>query len=52
MKIVIVSDTHMPGKGRGLPPILQKDLMESDLIIHGGISGPMMYIWNSWGTGN
>ncbi|WP_201716243.1 metallophosphoesterase family protein [Rossellomorea arthrocnemi] len=36
MKIVIVSDTHLPGKGKELPAILQKDLMESDLIIHGG----------------
>ncbi|MGG3916090.1 metallophosphoesterase family protein [Rossellomorea vietnamensis] len=39
MKIVIVSDTHMPRKGRGLPHILQKDLKESDLIIHGGDFG-------------
>lgn len=36
MKIVIVSDTHMPRKGRDLPFLLKKDLMESDLIIHGG----------------
>ena len=36
MKIVIVSDTHLPRKGRGLPAHLHKDLMESDLIIHAG----------------
>ncbi|CAN7364845.1 metallophosphoesterase family protein [Rossellomorea sp. LjRoot5] len=36
MKIVIVSDTHMPRKGRSLPDPLQKDLTDSDLIIHGG----------------
>ncbi|MFI8687409.1 metallophosphoesterase family protein [Rossellomorea sp. NPDC077527] len=36
MKIVIVSDTHMPRKGRELPRTLQKDLLESHLIIHGG----------------
>ncbi|PFA70745.1 YfcE family phosphodiesterase [Bacillus sp. AFS015802] len=36
MKIVIVSDTHMPRNGRGLPDRLQQDLTECDLIIHGG----------------
>lgn len=36
MKIVIVSDTHMPRKGRGLPEPLRNDLMDSDLIIHVG----------------
>ncbi len=36
MKIVIVSDTHMPRKGRELPEALIEDLKSSDLIIHGG----------------
>jgi uncharacterized protein len=36
MKIIVVSDTHMPKKRRGLPEILKEDLMSSDLIIHAG----------------
>ena len=36
MKIVIMSDTHMPKKGRGFPSQLIEDLESSDLIIHAG----------------
>ncbi|BCB04340.1 metallophosphoesterase family protein [Bacillus sp. KH172YL63] len=36
MKIVVVSDTHMPKKGKGLPEPLVNDLKTCDLIIHGG----------------
>ncbi|RBO99681.1 metallophosphoesterase [Rossellomorea aquimaris] len=36
MKIIVVSDTHMPKKRRGLPEILKEDLRKSDLIIHAG----------------
>ncbi|MGM0827917.1 MAG: metallophosphoesterase family protein [Bacillota bacterium] len=36
MKIIVVSDTHMPKKRRGLPEILKDDLRKSDLIIHAG----------------
>lgn len=36
MKIIVVSDTHMPKIRRGLPGILKEDLKKSDLIIHAG----------------
>ncbi|WP_044336644.1 metallophosphoesterase family protein [Rossellomorea aquimaris] len=36
MKIIVVSDTHMPKIRRGLPEILKEDLKKSDLIIHAG----------------
>ncbi|WP_409293167.1 metallophosphoesterase family protein [Peribacillus sp. SCS-37] len=36
MKIVVLSDTHMPRKGRSLPVQLKADLENCDLIIHGG----------------
>ncbi|MEB1809287.1 MAG: metallophosphoesterase [Bacillaceae bacterium] len=36
MKIVVVSDTHMPRKAKELPPRLLRDLKTADLIIHAG----------------
>ncbi|MGM0845337.1 MAG: metallophosphoesterase family protein [Bacillota bacterium] len=36
MKIVVVSDTHMPKKGEDLPLPLINELKQADLIIHGG----------------
>ncbi|TYS18780.1 metallophosphoesterase family protein [Rossellomorea vietnamensis] len=36
MRIVVVSDTHMPNRGRGLPAPLKMELNNADLIIHGG----------------
>lgn len=36
MKIIVVSDTHMPKKRRGLPEILKEDLRNGNLIIHAG----------------
>ncbi|MCA0988245.1 metallophosphoesterase family protein [Guptibacillus algicola] len=36
MNIIIISDTHMPRKGKSLPLSLVKELEQSDLIIHAG----------------
>src|SRR5690625_1302200 len=36
MKVVIVSDTHIPKKGHNLPTRLLKELGTADHIIHGG----------------
>jgi uncharacterized protein len=36
MKIVVLSDTHIPKKAKGFPPKLVSDLQEADLIIHAG----------------
>lgn len=36
MRIVILSDTHMPKRGKQLPPRLVQELETSDLIIHAG----------------
>ncbi|TYR80462.1 YfcE family phosphodiesterase [Priestia megaterium] len=36
MKIVIVSDTHIPKRAKKLPDRLIKELHESDLILHAG----------------
>ncbi|WP_409299024.1 metallophosphoesterase family protein [Peribacillus sp. SCS-26] len=36
MKIVVLSDTHMPRKGRVLPDQLKTELGNCELIIHGG----------------
>ncbi|MFX3632806.1 MAG: metallophosphoesterase family protein [Candidatus Pristimantibacillus sp.] len=36
MKIVVVSDTHMPRMAKGLPERLVKELVTADLIIHAG----------------
>lgn len=36
MKIVIVSDTHMPRMAKKLPPALQQHLLNADAIIHAG----------------
>jgi putative phosphoesterase len=35
-KVVVVSDTHMPGRARKLPPVLVADLEKADLILHAG----------------
>ncbi|MGP4108499.1 metallophosphoesterase family protein [Virgibacillus sp. L01] len=36
MKIIVVADTHMPGKGKQLPARLVKELESAELIIHAG----------------
>ncbi|CAM4008528.1 metallophosphoesterase family protein [Mesobacillus thioparans] len=36
MKVVVVSDTHMPKKAKQLPMILKRDLEDCDYIIHAG----------------
>ncbi|TWE08272.1 hypothetical protein FB550_101290 [Neobacillus bataviensis] len=36
MKIVIISDTHMPRRAKGLPARLKEELSDTDLIIHAG----------------
>ena len=36
MKVVVISDTHMPRKAIQLPRILKRDLEECDFIIHAG----------------
>jgi uncharacterized protein len=36
MKITVLSDTHMPRRGKGFPEALVKDMEESELIIHAG----------------
>jgi uncharacterized protein len=36
MKLVVLSDTHMPKKAKHLPRIMMKDLETADYIIHAG----------------
>jgi uncharacterized protein len=36
MKIMVLSDTHIPKKAKGFPTKLVSDLQEADLIIHAG----------------
>ncbi|WP_462409806.1 metallophosphoesterase family protein [Neobacillus sp. Marseille-QA0830] len=36
MKIIVLSDTHMPKRAKELPDRLTKELKEADLIIHAG----------------
>ncbi|GLX70728.1 metallophosphoesterase family protein [Paenibacillus glycanilyticus] len=36
MKIIVVSDTHMPRMAKALPPRLLAELANADLIIHAG----------------
>lgn len=36
MKIVVVSDTHMPRMAKKIPSVLEKDLQSADYIIHAG----------------
>ncbi|CEG27511.1 metallophosphoesterase family protein [Bacillus sp. B-jedd] len=36
MKIIVLSDTHMPKKAKELPSCLIQDLKTADLIIHAG----------------
>ncbi|WP_066048715.1 metallophosphoesterase family protein [Robertmurraya korlensis] len=36
MKIVVISDTHMPKKAKALPHQVVTELQKSDLIIHAG----------------
>jgi uncharacterized protein len=36
LKIVVISDTHIPKRGQELPPSLIQELKDADLIIHGG----------------
>jgi len=34
--VIVISDTHMPGRARRLPPGLVADLEKADLIVHAG----------------
>jgi uncharacterized protein len=36
MRIVVISDTHMPKRGKNVPKPLAKELTGADLIIHAG----------------
>ncbi|MBP1949651.1 metallophosphoesterase family protein [Virgibacillus litoralis] len=36
MKIIVVADTHMPGKSKQLPSRIVKELGSAELIIHAG----------------
>ena len=36
MNVVVMSDTHMPGRAQRLPPPLVADLELADLIVHAG----------------
>ena len=36
MNVVVISDTHMPGRARRLPRALVADLERADLIVHAG----------------
>ena len=36
MKIVVLSDTHLPKRKKGLPARLLKELQDSDMILHAG----------------
>src|SRR5438128_613430 len=36
MRVIAISDTHMPGRARRLPPALVADLERADLIVHAG----------------
>ena len=36
MRIAVISDTHMPGRGRALPPPCLERLGAADLIVHAG----------------
>lgn len=36
MKVIVISDTHMPRMAKGLPPRLKEDLKTAELILHAG----------------
>jgi len=36
MRVIVLSDTHMPGRARNLPARLIADLETADLIVHAG----------------
>ena len=36
MTIVVISDTHIPGKAKSLPQILYNEIEKCDHIIHAG----------------
>ena len=36
MKIVIISDTHIPSRGKELPKIILEEIEKSDILIHCG----------------
>jgi putative phosphoesterase len=36
MKIIVISDTHMPKRAKSLPNRLLEELKDADLIIHAG----------------
>ena len=41
MKIIVLSDTHMPHRSKTLPSRLVQELKDSDLILHAGD-------WTDW----
>jgi len=36
VKLVLMSDTHMPGRGRSLPPRLWQAIEDADVVVHAG----------------
>ncbi len=36
MRVAVISDTHMPGRGRALPEACLARLRDADLIVHAG----------------
>lgn len=36
MRIIVLSDTHIPDRGDDLPLIVEKECMKADMIIHAG----------------
>ena len=36
MKVIVISDTHMPRMAKSLPPRLKEELRTADLILHAG----------------
>ncbi|MEO0231736.1 MAG: metallophosphoesterase family protein [candidate division WOR-3 bacterium] len=36
MRIIIISDTHIPKRGKGIPFLILKEIEKCDLIIHAG----------------
>lgn len=36
MKVIVISDTHMPRMAKGLPPRLKEELKTAELILHAG----------------
>ncbi|GGF17369.1 phosphoesterase [Halobacillus andaensis] len=36
MEIIVVSDTHLPKKNKGVPTVLKNEMKKADLVIHAG----------------